>query len=163
MVRWRPARRRLAIMAIALATITAAAGIALGGQPWGGALYIAVAVGALFNPTWIVVQVISGQVIAGSHMVGQATTPLRDLPLVAAVIATAELLAAASRLESPLGADPAGEPARALLAAAIGSGAFAVIMLVSGLPGPSGLAATGLASAACVGLAILLVRNARRT
>jgi hypothetical protein len=146
-------------MALALAALTAGAGVTLGGQLWGGTLYVAVVAGALFSPTWIVVQVICGQVIAGSLMVGQATTPLVVLPLVAAVIATAELLAAASRLDSPLGREARGEGTRAVLAAAVGSAVFAVVVLARGLPGPTGLAAIGLAASACVALAILLVRN----
>jgi hypothetical protein len=156
---WGPARRRLAITAVLTAVATAAFGAALGGtgrHAVGAVGFTAIAVAALFRPVWITGLVVTGQLMALGLLAGGAA-PFAVLPVVAGVIASAELLAAAARLDSPGERIPVGEFQRAALAAALGAAVFAAVALAAALPGPTGLLAVGLASAACVALAILLV------
>ncbi|MGD8279342.1 MAG: hypothetical protein PVH00_14995 [Gemmatimonadota bacterium] len=165
---WGPARTRLAISAVLVATGTAALGAVLGGtgnHVVGAVGYIAVTVAALFRPGWITGQVVTGLMMAAGLMIGPAAaSSLRMLPLVAGIIATAELLAAAARLDAPVERVARGELRRAGLAAGLGAVVFAAVLFAGVLPGPSGLLAVGLASAACVVLAILLVtRRSGRT
>lgn len=79
----------------------------------------------------------------------------------AAVVATAELLGTAAGLRAPF--DGRESVSRDLEAAGLGAGigalAFFAVLTVAGLEGPTGLLATSLASAACAGLAALLVRS----
>ena len=64
-----------------------------------------------------------------------------------------------ARLDTPLSSDPRDALPRAGLAAVIGGGVFGAVMLVSAVPGPTGLVAVGLASGARVLLATRLVRD----
>jgi hypothetical protein len=74
------------------------------------------------------------------------------------VVATAELLAVVARLDSPVERRPRGVLRRAATATLTGAGAFMVVFVAAvGLPGPSGLAAVVLASAACLVLVGLLL------
>ena len=162
---WWPARQGLAAFAVFAAILTGTFGAALGGSGGhaflAGAYVVAAAV-ALFYPAAIAVQVIGGQVLLGSLLVGsEGTAPLLLVPAVAGVVVTAELLAVVARLDTQLERDPGDDLPRAGLAAVIGGAVFGAVVLVSGFPGPIGLVAVGLASGACVVLATLLVSNAR--
>ena len=163
---WSRARLRLASLAVLLATLTGAVGTVLDGSSsyvYGGGAYVMIAVLALFVPAAITVQVIAGQVLVGSLLMGlEGPTALMLVPAFAGVVATAELLAMVAWLDTPLQRDPSDALPRSGLAAVIGGGVFGAVMLVSGLPGPGGLVAVGLASGACVVLATRLVRNAAR-
>jgi hypothetical protein len=162
---WLPARQRIAGLAVLLATVTGAAG-ALGpggSSPVAGAYVIATLAG-LFFPAAITVQVIAGQVLAGCILWGSgqgARSLLLVVPIIASVVATAELLAGVGRLETTPGNDPGDYLRRAGAAAAIGAVAFGAVLLFGELPGPTGLIAIVLASAACAALAILLIAGAR--
>jgi hypothetical protein len=166
MTTWRPARQRLAAIAVLTAAITGAAAAALGATGiFGAGAYVVIAVAALFSPAAIVVQVIYGQLLAGSVLLAQdGPAPLLLLPVVVSVVVTAELLALVGRLGTPKGRDPGGDDLhRVGVAAVIGGVVFGAVVLVRGLPGPTGLVAIGVASAALFALAILLVGNARHS
>ncbi len=163
-VTWSPARQRLAFLAGLAATLTGAVGAVLDGSSsyvYGAGAYVIIVVSALFVPAAIAVQVIAGQILVGSLLIGQAgTAALMLVPAFAGVVATAELLAMVAWLDAPVQRDPGDALPRAGLAAVIGGAVFAAVMLISGLPGPGGLVAVGLASGACVILAVRLVSNA---
>ena len=160
-----PARQRLILIVVFLATLTGAAGAALGasgGHAFGAAAYVASALVAVFVPAAIAIQVVGGQVLVGTLLLGQAgPAPLLLLPLVAAIVVTAELLAVVARLNTPLERDPRDDLRRAAASAAIGAGVFGMVVLAGVLPGPTGLVGIALASAACIALAILLAGRAR--
>lgn len=163
---WSPARQRLASLAVLAATLTGVVGTVLDGTSsyaYGAGAYVMIAVFALFVPAAIAVQVIAGQVLVGSLLMGlEGLATLMLVPAFAGVVATGELLAAVAWLDTPLQRDPSDALSRAGLAAVIGGGVFGAVMLVSGLPGPGGLVAVGLASGACVVVATRLVRNVVR-
>lgn len=165
MTTWRRARRRTAAAAVLTAILTGAAGVALGASSlhvYIAGAYVVITVAALFFPAAIAVQVIGGQVLVGSVLLGQDGLAhlLLLLPVVAGVVATAELLAVVARLDTPLERDPGAGLHRVGLAAAIGGAVFAAVVLLGELPGPTGLVAIVLASGACVMLAVLLVKRA---
>ncbi len=161
---WSPGRQRLAALAVLVATLTGAVGTVLDGSSsyvYGGGAYVMIAALALFFPAAITAQVIGGQVLVGSLLMGQeGFAALILVPALAGVVATAELLAIVAWLDTPLQRDPRDALPKAGLAAVIGGGVFGAVMLVSGLPGPGGLVAVGLASGACVVLATRLMRSA---
>lgn len=164
MTTWWPARRRLAALVVLMAALTGAAGAALGTSDWhvhGAGVYVVIAVVALFFSGGITVQVIGGQVLAGSLLSGlDGTSALLLLPMVAGVVFTAELLGVVARLDTPLERDPTGDLQGAALATVIGGGVFGAVVLIGDLPGPTGLTAIALASGACGLLAILLAKKA---
>lgn len=165
---WRPARRRFAALALVTATLTATAGAVLGGA---GAhmslsfLYVALVAVALLYPAAIAAQVVGGQVLVGTILAGAVRPPLLlSLAMLAGIVATAELLAVVARLDTPIEADPTDELPRIGLASLAGAAIFAAVLLASGLPGPGGLVAVALASAACLVLAGMLAgHQASRT
>lgn len=159
-------RAGIAATALVVAAVTGAAGAVLGGSAWhayGAAGYVAMAVLAVFNPGAIALQVVAGQALAGGILLGPDAPPaLALLPIVPAVLVTAELLATATRWHRPPGRDPADALRRVGLAALVGGGGFAAVLLAGGVSGPSGIVAVAVASAACIGLAVLLVRRGAR-
>ncbi len=165
-VPWSPTRRRLASLALLAAAMTGVVGTVLDGSGsyiYGAGAYVMIVVLALFVPAAIAVQVIAGQVLVGGLLLGlDGTAVLMLVPAFAGVVATAELLAMVAWLDTPVQRDPGDALPRAGLAALIGGGVFGAVTLASGLPGPGGLVAVVLASAACVVLATRLVRNAAR-
>jgi hypothetical protein len=170
---WWPARQRVAAAAVLLALLTAAAAVGLGdptliggvplrGLPTFGAVtYVATVVLALFVPGAMIAQVAIGMALAGSMLLSQSLSPLGLLPLVAGVVATAELLGVAARLDTPGERNPRGELRRAAGATGIAAAVYAVVLLVGGVPGPAGLLAIVVASGTCAGIAFLLLRHAR--
>lgn len=160
---WR-VRRRIAGLAFltALATVFAASAMATSpALTWLGGIYLGVAAAAAVVPTAIVAQVALGQLLAASLLTGGDGTPfLLLVPVVAGVIATAELLAITARMATPLDYEPGRDLRRAAAAVLVGAAVFAGVAAVRGAPGPTGLAAIGLASAACIAIALLLVRSA---
>jgi hypothetical protein len=152
--------RRIAIIASVVATGTAVAAALLGGQGfWFRAfLYFAIAAAATVVPALIVVQVISGALLAaGLLLMPDGPSSLVLLPVVAGVVATAELLGVAARTRTSFGRDPGDDLRRAWISALIGGGVFGVVALVARFPGPGGPVAVVLASAACAAIAVLLV------
>jgi len=156
-----PSRGRLRAIAVTVSVVTATVGAALGGTT--GHVVLAVAlvastIAALRAPAWIAVQVVAGQLLAARLLLGTVgITALHVLPLVAGVIATAELLAATARMDTPVERAPGSGLRGAAFAAVLGAAVFGAVALTASLPGPSGMLAVGIASAACVVLAILLV------
>jgi hypothetical protein len=149
-----------AALAILIASGTAAAG-AWGGSGWhlyGAGAYVAVTVLALFAPAAITLQVIGGQVlIAGLLFAPGDASPLLLVPLVIAVVATAELLALVARLRTSVDRDPRPDLRRAGIGALLAGSAFGIVVTVGALPGPAGLLSVALASIACVMLAATLI------
>jgi hypothetical protein len=126
-------------------------------------IYVATVAAAIYSPAWITVQVIGGQIMAASLLLGPgAMRPVAGIPIIAAVIATAELLAAAARLDTPFARANGGEVRRTTLAAAIGGAVFGAVALAGGVPGPTGLIAVTIASAGCLFLGLLLFDRAPR-
>jgi hypothetical protein len=156
---WTPARLRLAVLAVASAAVTATLAATVGGTAdyvYGAVACLASVVAALFVPAWIVGQVVVALTVAGA-IVMEGTDPLLLLPIVTTIIVTTELLAATARLDSPVVTTPRGTLRRIAFSAIAGASVFAIVALVGRLPVPAGLPAIGLAAAACVVLAILLV------
>jgi len=160
---WSPARRRTAALALATAVLTAIGGGTLSqatGHLYGAVGYVIIAAAALFSPGWITVQVIGGQLLVASILLAPAPpTPLLVLPLVAGIIVTAELLAMVARLDTAPERESGPDLARVAVAGTVGAVVFAAVLLLGTLPGPRGLAAVALASAACLLLGLLLARR----
>lgn len=159
---WRRPRRQVAAWAVLSAVATGALLVLLDplGRTLGPAVYALVTVAAVFFPAGIAVQVVTGQVlVAGFILAPTGPDVLLLVPLVAGVVVTAELLAVVARLDTPVPCEPGGVAERAGQAAAIGGGTFVAVVLVSGVPGPTGILAVVLASGACVLLAGRLVRG----
>jgi hypothetical protein len=159
---WWPARSRCALLAILTGALTAAWAVAMGGPDVHvdlALLYVLVVVLALLSPAMITLQVLAGQVVLATILLGRDTSgALLLAPAIVGVVATAELLAVVARLDLPIERAPGLDLHRALLAAVAGGAGFAAVVLVAGVPGPGGLLAISLASAACAGLATLLSR-----
>lgn len=157
---WWPARRLAAALAVATALVVALAAVGQGAAPWYAAVYVAVAVFGLGSPGALPVQVVAGvSMVAGLLVAG--ASPLALAPLVAGVVATAELLAVTARLDAPM-ERPAGDLLLRAGAHAAAAGAlYALVLAVGRLPGPSGLAAVALGSGAALVAALLLVRRRR--
>lgn len=163
---WWPARRNVGALAILAAAMTGALGIVLGGSTsylYGAGAYVLLVGLALFSPAAIVAQVVGGQVFVGSMLVGRGWVGLLLLgPAVAGIIVTAELLAAAARMDTPFDSDPRDDLPRAGFAAIIGVGVYLAVVFLGRMPGPTGLLAVLAASGACVALAIQLVASLGR-
>jgi hypothetical protein len=164
---WWPARRNVGALAILAAAMTGAVGTVLGASTsylYGAGAYVLLVGLALFFPAAIAAQVIGGQVLVGSILVGQEGMGLLLFgPAVAGIIAAAELLAAAARMDTPFESDPRDDLPRAGIAAIIGVGVYLAVVFLGRLPGPTGLLAVLAASGVCVGLAIQLVAGSGRT
>lgn len=90
----RRTRQNFAAGAIVVATLTAAAA-AVGGSGahvLGAGAYIFIVLAALFFPAAIIAPVIAGQLLAANILLRGDGHPLVLLPVVAGVIATAELI-----------------------------------------------------------------------
>jgi hypothetical protein len=159
---WWPARRRFALLAMLTAVLTAALAASVGGPDWHrdlALLYVGVAAVALLSPAAITVQVVVGLLVVASLLPGHSgIETLLLAPAIVGIVATAELLAAVARLDTPIEPRPRGDLGRASVAALMGGGVYAAVALAAGLPGPTGLLAVCLASAACALLAMLLGR-----
>lgn len=157
--------QRIAVVAVIVAVLTAAAAVALGGSAFAfrAFVYLAVAAIAMILPALIVVQVILGVLlVAGMQLHPAGPTPLLLLPVVAGVIATAELLAVAARVRASFSRDAGEDLRRAWISALIGAVVFGAVALVAGFPGPGGFIAVVLASAACATVAVLLVSGVEK-
>jgi hypothetical protein len=127
----------------------------------GAGVYVACVWISLTIPAAIVAQTVVGLVLVGSLLVAAGgPDPLTLAPLVAGVVATAELLGVAFRMNAPIERAPAGDLARAGANTVAAVAVFGLVSLASALPGPRGIVAIGLASAACAALAVVLVRSA---
>lgn len=158
LVAWMPLRRRIAAGTIGIATLAAIPAAMFGGAGWHAylaAVLVAFTALALLDSGWIPAPVIAGQLLAGGILLGPSTAaPLLAILVVAATIATAELLAGLARPDTTLARDAGSLLRRAATAAAGAAAACAVILVVATIPGPGGVAAIILASAACAGLAL---------
>jgi hypothetical protein len=132
-----------------------AAGVAL------AVTFVAFALLALVAPAAIVTVVLVGQgAVVWSLLDEERGDPVAAALIVAGVVATAELLAIVARLDMPMPRDPRADVSRAGLATAIGLAAFAAVGAATLLPGPGGLPAVVIASAACGLLAVVVGRRA---
>lgn len=162
---WRPARQRLAAIAVLMATLTGAGAATLGASGWhifGAGAYVVATLAAIFSPAAIIVQVIGGQLLAASVVLGRDGSPtLLLLPVIASVVATAELLAIVARSAAALDRDPGDDVRRAGVTVSIAAVVFGVVAIIGRLPGPTGILAIVLAASACLVLAVLLVGDTR--
>jgi hypothetical protein len=160
---WSPARIRLAALAVLTSMATAALVAALGaGRPASVGLYVLVTVTALVLPAAVTVQVVVGQALVGQLLLGTGGADLLfAVPALAGVVAAAELLAVVARLDPPLRRGPVGALTRVGMAAAGGAAVFGVVLLMTGLPGPTGLLAVVLAAGACGVLAARMAPTGR--
>lgn len=158
--------RRLGGAALIAAVLTAAAGAAYGGSVWhlyGAAAYVAVALAALSAPPLITVQVIAGQLLVASLLLRPVAPPFPVLlTMVTTVVATAELLALVARIRTSVDFGPGEEVHRVARSAVVGGVVFGLVVLLGRVPGPTGIAAIGLASAACIIIAVVLASDAGR-
>lgn len=155
---WRTDARRIASIALFTAAVTGAASAVIGASAWhvlGAFGYIAAAAVALLAPGALVVQVVGGLMLVGSLLLDRDwPTALLVLPLVAAVVVTAELIAFAARLSTPFDRSPGHDLRRAGIAAVIAGAVYGIVVLAGTLPGPTGVMAIALGSAACALLAL---------
>lgn len=159
---WDASRRRLAGVAVLIAVATAMTGALLVGSagPLYGAAYVTIAIIAVITPSWIPAQVVAGQLfVAISLFALNQSSFLTTAAMVAGVISTAELLAAAARMDAPLGNATGEVLRRSALAALAGGSVYVAVSLIARLPGPSGLLGVGIASSACVLVAMMLSRS----
>lgn len=161
----RAARSVVGGLAMGSAVVTAGAAAGFGesaGYLWGGAAYCMITAVAMALPAAIVIQVLAGQLIAGALLLDPGGPgPLPTMAVVAAVVATSELLGSAARLRTPFETrtSVAEDVREAGVAASLGALAFVAVLMAGNVGGPSGLLAIALASAACAGLAGLLLRR----
>lgn len=157
-------QRHVEIALVVTAALTALAGALLGeagGSTAAAAAYLAGTMLALLNPSAIFVQVVAGQVLVGTLLMRQeGPGPLPLVLLVCAVVVTAELLALVARMRAVRRPGQDGELVRVGVAAATAGLVFFAVLWVGALPGPTGLAAVFVTSAACALLAYLMVRPA---
>lgn len=161
----RPARQRLAAMAVLMAILTGTGTAALGesgSHILGAGAYVVATLAALYSPGAIIAQVIVGQLLAAGLVLGRGdSTTLFVLPVIVSVVATAELLAAVGRSATAPDRDPGDDLRTTVVTISIASVVFGVVAIIGRLPGPTGILAIALASAACVVLAFLLVSDTR--
>lgn len=159
-------RRKAAGLAVLAAVLTGAAAAATGASMaavYGAGVYLALTGAVLLRPAALAAQVVVGQLLVAAVLLDPGgPPPVTLLPVVAGVVATAELLALAARLDGPFPRDAGAGLREAALATLVGSAAYGAVALLGALPGPSGLAAVALASGACLALALVLVRAARQ-
>jgi len=158
---WSGGRIQVAVTAVLVGAGTGILSFAQGTPGFGVFVYSGLVLLALIQPAAIAAQVVYGQLILASLLLGPEARPaLSLLPLVIAVIVTAELLAVVARLDTPLSSSVGDALNRVAGSAVIGGAVFAAVALTLGLPGPQGLLAVILGSAACVVLALRLWRAA---
>lgn len=164
-VTWWPARRRLATLAVGCAVLTGALVAGVGGgrdHVIHAALYSLVGVGALRVPPLVTGQLLVGLLMIAAVLLDvDVTRSLLLAPAVAGVIVTAELLAAVARLDAPIQRVPEGVGARAIARGALGGVLFSAVRLAAGAAVPGGAVSVALASAAVVGLGVVLLWAAR--
>lgn len=132
----RRTRQNFAAGAIVVATLTAAAAAGVGGSGahvLGAGAYIFIVLAALFFPTAIIAPVIAGQLLAANILLRGDGHPLLLLPVVAGVIATAELISAVARLDTTPERDPAPDLRQAGFAVLVGGTIFGVVALAGRL------------------------------
>lgn len=153
---WRPAWITVQVIAGQVLVAGVLASLGDGGMvsPGAGA---AAAAGTVVSP--------AAGALSPAH--GAALSPARAvlaLPvtfaLVAAVVATAELLALVARSARPLHQRPRAVLRHTAALAVAGGAIAAAVLLASWLPGPSGLLAIMLGAAACIAVAMVLVWTA---
>jgi hypothetical protein len=159
---WSPARVRFAMLTVGVAIATVGLVVALGGgRVVGITLYMIVTLAALFLPAAIAIQVGLGQLLVGQLLLGAGSVdPLLAVPAFAGVVAGAELLAVVAWLDSPLRRQPTDAGANTGRAVGLAAVVFGSVLLLVDFPGPTGILAVVLASAACGILAGRLARTA---
>lgn len=159
---WSPDRLRYAVLSVLVAALTSAIVVGVLGPGSGayGLAYVGLAALAVFLPAAITAQVVGGQALVGMlFLVRDGAALTMAVPLVATVVVTAELLAVVARLDTALPRGPGDALARTGRASVLAGAVFAGAILVSAAPGPTGILAVGLASAACLVLALRLART----
>lgn len=162
---WPRARRRTATAVILTAAIAAAYVVVLGSAPrfWVlAAGYLAAALLALTSPHAIAGQVTVGIALAWSLLPGrEGVETFAIVPVILAVVITAELLALTARLGMVVPRDPGPDLRRLAIAVALATFVSVATLAIGLLPGPGGVAATAMAAGACLLLALLLVGGQR--
>lgn len=159
------ARVGAATLAAGVLTGLSAAGLgATTNHVWGAAGYVGLVAFSLLAPASLWAQVVAGQIMAGALLLGADATPWwLVLPVVAGVVATAELASIAARLDVVVPRPPSTDLRGAFRSVLVAAVAFATVALAAGLPGPAGFLAVALASLACAGAAILLMGSGTPT
>jgi hypothetical protein len=160
---WSPDRVRYAVLGVLVATLTAAIVVGMLGPGSGlyGLAYVGLAVLAVFFPAAVTAQVVGGQALVGLLFLVQDGAALTmAVPLVATVVVTAELLAVVALLDTAVPRGAGDALARTGRASALAGAVFAGAILLSAVPGPTGILAVGLGSMACLALAVRMARTA---
>lgn len=145
-------------VAAAVVTLALAAAAGRGGWPLLGVTYLALTALALFAPAAVTFQVLLGQLVLVAALAGGggAVRLLLLAPALGGIVVTAELLALAARLDTPVSNEPRRALPEAGRAAGIAAGVFAAVALLAALPPPSGVLAVVLAAGALAWGATLL-------
>ncbi|MGI9628244.1 MAG: hypothetical protein ACR2QM_15530 [Longimicrobiales bacterium] len=146
-----------AVVVAALTGLTGALLGATGGFMFGAVALVMLSVLALPYPFLITGQLIAGSTLAAAILLSEPAEPISVLPLVAGIVATAELLALAARRRTAQSRGFGDEVRRLAVAILIAEGVFGAVLWLGGLPGPTGLLAIVLASGACVALSFVLI------
>ena len=154
MTRWWPIRKRLAAIAVTLASLSSLMALGVTGSRAVGVLgivYIVVTAAAVILPAATTVQVVFGQLLVGVLFLGpfSGTATLTGVLLFGAVVGTAEVLAIVARLDSPFERDPSGDYRAAVQSALLGGAVCGAVLLMATLPGPGGLLGLVTSSVAC--------------
>ncbi len=154
MTTWWPIRKRLAAIAVSLASLSALLALGVSGSRAVGVLgviYIVVTAAAVIMPAAITVQVVIGQLVTGVLVLGpfSGTATLSGVLVFGGVVGTAELLAIVARLDSPFERDPAADYRSAVQSGLIGGAVCGVVLIMATLPGPGGLTGLITSSLAC--------------
>jgi hypothetical protein len=150
---------------VAIAVLALTTGDADDGRGFGGpAITLAIAhvlatAWALLNPRLLPLQVVVGAALAASPVAVTDATAVGVVPVVAGVVATAELLGVCGRLSMVVPRDPTPDRDQVGLATAAAAVVSALALGVGALTSASGLVAVLLGAGACAGLAVLLVQG----
>jgi hypothetical protein len=165
---WPPARQGLVAAALVAGVMTAAGALAAGPAEWTrptGAAWAVAVVWAAADPRVLAAPVAAGALLCGAVLVEASGAVVAVIPLVAGVVATTELAAAAARVGIVVPRDPQPELRRVGLATALAVVIAGATVAASVLPGPGGLVATVVAAggAALVAAAVRIAGGGLRS
>ena len=163
---WPPARQGLVAATLVAGALTATGVVGAGAGGWSTTAAVAFFVAVMWavaDPRSLGAAVVAGALACAAVLIDASDTVVAVVPLVAGVVATAELAAAAGRVGMVVLRDPVPEVRRVGLAVAIALVTSGSAVAASTLPGPDGLVATavGAAGAALLAGAVRLVGSHR--
>jgi hypothetical protein len=163
---WPPARQGLVAATLVAGALTATGVVAAGAGGWSttaAVAFVVTVMWAVADPRSLGAAVVAGALACAAVLIDARDTVVAVVPLVAGVVATAELAAAAGRVGMVVLRDPVPEVRRVGLAVAIALVTSGSVVAASSLPGPDGLVATavGAAGAALLAGAVRLVGSHR--